>query len=65
MEAEDLYNTLIRFGIKTILEPDIFKAIQIINNRVSRTSPGIIFGSHYIGETIFKTYDFSFDNGII
>jgi dihydrofolate synthase/folylpolyglutamate synthase len=65
MEAEDLYNTLIRFGIKTILEPDIVKAIRIINNRVSRRSPGIIFGSHYIGEAIYKKYDFSFDNGII
>ncbi len=65
MEAKDLYNSLIRFGIKATLEPDIVKAIKIINNRVSRTNPGIIFGSHYIGEIIFNTYDFSFDNGII
>ena len=65
MEAKDLYNSLIRLGIKATLEPEITKAIKIINNRVSKTNPGVIFGSHYIGEIIYKTYDFSFDNGII
>ena len=65
MEVEDLYNSLVKYGIKAKLEPDIFKAISTINNIVSETNPGIIFGSHYIGETIFKEYGFSFDNGII
>ena len=65
MDAKDLYNSLIKFGIKATLEPDIIKAIRIINNVVTQSNPGIIFGSHYIGETIYKEYGFSFDNGII
>ena len=65
MDAKDLYNSLIKFGIKAILEPDIIKAIKIINKEVTKSNPGIIFGSHYIAETIYKEYGFSFDNGII
>jgi dihydrofolate synthase/folylpolyglutamate synthase len=65
MEANDLYNSLINFGIKATIEQDIIKAIKIINNLVSKTSPGLIFGSHYIGETIYQEYGFSFDKGII
>ncbi len=65
MEAEDLYKILINHGIKATFEQDIAKAIKIINNAVSITSPALIFGSHYIGETIYKEYGFSFDNGII
>ena len=65
MEAKDLYDSLINYGIKAIFEPDIIKAIDLVNKSVSKISPGLIFGSHYIGETIYKKYGFSFDNGII
>lgn len=65
MEAQDLHNALIKFGIEATLEPDIIEAIKTINESVSKTRPGVIFGSHYIGETIYKEYGFSFDNGII
>jgi dihydrofolate synthase/folylpolyglutamate synthase len=65
MEAKDLYDSLIKHGINTTFEQNIIKAIIIINNAVSSTSPGLIFGSHYIGKTIYKEYDFFFDNGII
>lgn len=65
MEAKILYDSLINYGIKAKFEPDIIKAIKIINIAVSKTYPGIIFGSHYIGETIFKEYGFSFDKGVI
>jgi len=65
MEAKDLYDSLMKFGINATLEPNIIKALKIINSAVSSTNPGLIFGSHYIGETIYKEYDFSFDNGII
>ena len=65
IKAKDLYNTLINHRIKATYEQDIIKAIKIINNVVSITTPALIFGSHYIGETIYKEYGFSFDNGII
>ena len=65
MEAKDLGDSLINYGITTILEPDISKAIKIINETCSKTGPGLIFGSHYIGETIYKEYGFSFDSDII
>lgn len=65
MEAEDLYDSLIKFGINAKLEPDIIKAIKMINKSVSHSTPGIIFGSHYIGVTIYEEYGFPFDNGII
>jgi len=65
MEAEDLYNSLIQFGIKATLEPDIIKAIKMVNKSVLHLTPGIIFGSHYIGVTIYEEYGFPFDNGII
>lgn len=65
MEAQDLHNALIKFGIEATLEPDIIEAIKTINESVSKTRSGVIFGSHYIGETIYKEYGFSFDNGII
>lgn len=65
MEAEDLYDSLIKFGINAKLEPDIIKAIKMINKSVSNSIPGIIFGSHYIGVTIYEEYGFPFDNGII
>ncbi len=65
MEAKDLYDSLNNHGIKVIFEPKIIKAIKLINKSVSKINPGLIFGSHYIGETIYKEYGFSFDNGII
>jgi dihydrofolate synthase/folylpolyglutamate synthase len=65
MEAKDLYDSLIKHGINATFEQNIIKAIIIINNAVSSTNPGLIFGSHYIGKTIYKEYDFFFDNGII
>lgn len=65
MNAKDLYDSLNKFGIKATLEPDIIKAVKRFNNIVTQTNPGIVFGSHYIGETIYKEYGFSFDNGII
>ncbi len=65
MQAEDLHESLIKLGISASLELDLKKAINRINSAVSKSLPGIIFGSHYIGETIFKEYDFSFDKGII
>jgi dihydrofolate synthase/folylpolyglutamate synthase len=65
MEAKDLYDSLNNYGIKAIFEPKIIKAIKLINKLVSKINPGLIFGSHYIGETIYKEYGFSFDNGII
>jgi len=65
MEAKDLYDSLMKFEINAMLEPDINKALKIINSAVSNINPGLIFGSHYIGETIYKEYDFFFDNGII
>jgi len=65
MGSENLYKFLIKFGIKTKLEPDIIKAIKMVNKSVTNSIPGIIFGSHYIGESIYKEYGFYFDNGII
>ena len=65
MEAKDLGDSLINCGITVTVEPDISKAVKIINETCSKTSPGLIFGSHYIGETIYKEYGFSFDNDII
>ena len=65
MESENLCKFLIKFGIKTKLEPDIIKAIKMVNKAVTNSIPGIIFGSHYIGESIYKEYGFPFDNGII
>jgi len=65
MKAKDLYDSFMKYGINTTLEPDIIKAIKTINSAVSYTNPGLIFGSHYIGETIYKEYGFFFDNGII
>jgi dihydrofolate synthase / folylpolyglutamate synthase len=65
MEAKDLSDSLINYGITATLEPDISKAVKIINETCSKTNPGLIFGSHYIGETIYKGYGFSFDNDII
>ena len=65
MEVKDLGDSLINYGITATLEPDISKAIKMINETCSKTNPGLIFGSHYIGETIYKGYGFSFDNDII
>lgn len=65
MEAKNFYKSVIKFGIEATLELDITKAIKIINKAVSKKTPGIIFGSHYIGKTIYKEYGFSFDKGII
>jgi len=65
MEAKDLCASLMKYGINATLEPNIIKAIKKINSAVSDANPGLIFGSHYIGETIYKEYGFFFDNGII
>ena len=65
MDAKDLYDLLINYDVNVTLEQDIIKAVGIINNSVSKVIPGLIFGSHYIGETIYREYGFSFDKGII
>ena len=65
MVAQKLYQNLVESGIEAVIEPDIINAIELLNSKVSNVTPGLIFGSHYIGETIFNKYGFSFDKGNI
>lgn len=65
MEAQDLYHSLLAHNINVVLEPDMTKAFERLEQNVSNLNPGIIFGSHYIGKTVFEKFEFSFDKGII
>ncbi len=65
MLAKDLHQALVRYGMEVELVSDINKAIMILVEYTTGIMPAIIFGSHYIGEEIFKYFDFSFDKGVI
>ncbi|MDX1283467.1 MAG: folylpolyglutamate synthase/dihydrofolate synthase family protein [Draconibacterium sp.] len=65
MKAEDLHNSLNKFGINSKLVKNTQKAFDMIEEQASKEKPGIIFGSHYIGKAVFEKFDFSFDNGVI
>lgn len=65
MDSKVLHESLSNFGVDNINEPDIYKAMDFIEKSVSKSKPGLIFGSHYIGKSVFEKFGFSFDKGVI
>ncbi len=59
--AVDLSNLLKEYNINT--QP--INRLSEFVSLVSIDKPGLIFGSHYIAEQVFKHFQFSFDKGII
>ena len=65
MDSNNLHISLLNFGIDNIIEMDIYKAMDYIEKSVSKSKPGLIFGSHYIGKSVFEKFGFFFDKGVI
>ena len=65
LPAETLRKTLIREGIPCTMINDVNIALTTLKENVNNNTPGLIFGSHYIANTVFEYFSFSFDNGFI
>lgn len=61
MKSETLSMNLSKCGIDAIQ----LKEFDCFTTCLKLGRPGIIFGSHYIAEAIFKQFHFSFDSGVI
>ena len=65
MSATDLHSAINKNRIAADLELNIDDAIEKLQMNVTKDTPGLIFGSHYIGKAVFEKFGFSFDNGVI
>jgi dihydrofolate synthase/folylpolyglutamate synthase len=65
LPAHTLASALKREGVSCRVIPHLETAVADLQARVDARRPGLIFGSHYIGGTVYRAFDFSFDNGVI
>ncbi|RMF07091.1 MAG: hypothetical protein D6762_08245, partial [Candidatus Neomarinimicrobiota bacterium] len=49
----------------SIVEPKLDRALKRLMTAVTPEKPGLIFGSHYIAEPVYRFCQKSFDNGRI
>ena len=52
-------------GIKNYPIESIKNGVELLRRGIKKRGIGIIFGTHYIAEEVFKEFEISFDSGII
>ena len=60
-----LSNKLNDYGIKNYPIESIKNGVELLRRVIKKRGIGIIFGTHYIAEEVFKEFEISFDSGII
>ena len=65
INPQKLSKKLNNLGIKNYPIESIKIGIELLKGVVKKGGIGIIFGTHYIAEEVFKEFEISFDSGII
>ena len=61
LSAEELSRKLLNVGLVNELVPTVSKGIQQLKDRINDRCVGIIFGSHYIADEVYKALEIPFD----
>ena len=62
---KQLSKKLNNYGIKNYPIESIKNGVELLKRGINKRGIGIIFGTHYIAEEVFKEFEISFDSGII
>ena len=62
---KQLSKKLNNHGIKNYPIESIKNGVELLRRGIKKRGIGIIFGTHYIAEEVFKEFEISFDSGII
>ena len=65
LNAESLSTKLSDLGIDNSPVKSIKDGIKALRAIIKEKDIGLIFGTHYIAEDIFKEFEISFDSGVI
>ena len=65
MDEQSLFNALKAQNINCNIMDSIEKGYTYLYDRALKGENGIIFGSHYVAESIFNYFEINFDNGSI
>ena len=65
MSVDALELSMQKNNIEHLREDSLCAAVHAMKRAVSEEKPGLIFGSHYIGEAVYDLFEFSFDKGFI
>ena len=65
LNAENLSTKLNNLGINNSPVESIKDGIKALRAVIKDKDIGLIFGTHYIAEDIFKEFEISFDSGVI
>ena len=65
LNAENLSTKLNNLGINNSPVESIKDGIKTLRAIIKEKDIGLIFGTHYIAEDIFKEFEISFDSGVI
>ena len=63
--AKILAQRLNEYKIECVTMSSIDDAIGLMAMGITNEIPGLIFGSHYIAESVFQRFDFFFESGVI
>ncbi|MDP6569086.1 MAG: folylpolyglutamate synthase/dihydrofolate synthase family protein [Candidatus Marinimicrobia bacterium] len=63
--ANNLSEEFRKFGINSVSNHSIAEAITEFKQKTADNEIRLIFGTHFIAETVYNIFDFPFDNGII
>ena len=65
LDKNELSQRLMNYGIKNQTTISVSDGFNKIRSDVNRGNVGLIFGSHYIANEVFRASEISFDKGII
>jgi hypothetical protein len=65
LDKNKLSQRLMNYGIKNQTTISVSDGFNKIRSNVNRGNVGLIFGSHYIANEVFRASEISFDKGII
>ena len=65
LNAKSLSTKLKNLGINNSPVDSITDGIQALKDAIKEKDIGLIFGTHYIAEDIYKEFEISFDSGVI
>ncbi|NOZ04642.1 MAG: bifunctional folylpolyglutamate synthase/dihydrofolate synthase [FCB group bacterium] len=65
MAADTLKRSLSHLGVTGRVIKPFEAAVQRLRAKLNPHQAGLIFGSHYIADAVFREFEFPFDNGVI
>ena len=65
LDAKSLSTKLINLGINNSPVESIKDGVKLLRALIKDKDIGLVFGTHYVAEEIFKEFEISFDSGVI